>query len=64
MTEQQAMCPLFPDEPCPQGFEASEACQVRIASGFDPVADFRDFLMISCAVARAEQRNKEQQHDA
>ena len=35
--QKQAMCPLFPDVPCPQGEEASEECRVRVNGDFDPV---------------------------
>ncbi len=59
MTEKQAMCPLFPDVPCPRGKEAADSCQVRMEEGdYDPVSDFRDYLMMNCAVLRAEQQRE------
>ncbi len=59
MTEKQAMCPLFPDVPCPRGYDASEACKVRLEEGsYDPVSDFRDYLMMNCAIMRAEQQRR------
>ncbi len=50
----QAKCPLFPDVVCPQGEEASEACQVRVNGEFDPVLYFRDELVIHCAIAQSQ----------
>ena len=38
------MCPVFPDRPCPQGENMSEACSVRINGDFDPIKDFRDSI--------------------
>ncbi len=59
MSEKQAMCPLFPDVPCPQGDEAAEACTVRFEqANYDPVADFRDYLLMNCAILRAEQQRE------
>ena len=46
----QAMCPLFPDLPCPQGIEASQECSVRVNGEFDPVLYFRDDLVMHCAI--------------
>ena len=58
MNEQkQAMCPLFPDVPCPQGEEASEECRVRVNGDFDPVLYFRDELMMHCAVSQSEHKS-------
>jgi len=51
------MCPLFPDKPCPHGHDSAESCMVRLNADFDPVADFRDYLLINCAVLRAEKEN-------
>ena len=62
MAEKQAMCPLFPDTPCPQGKDAADACQVRLEVGnYDPVSDFRDYLMMNCAILRAEQQREGKQ---
>jgi len=59
MTEKQAMCALFPDLPCPRGEQSAGACQVRLEQGnYDPVSDFRDYLMMNCAILRAEQQRE------
>ncbi len=44
------MCPVFPDMHCPQGENMSEACSVRINGDFDPIKDFRDHLLLHCAI--------------
>ncbi len=63
MEKSQAMCPLFPDVPCPRGDDAAEACQVRFEqNNYDPVADFRDYLMLNCALLRAEQQREKTQN--
>jgi len=59
--EKEQMCPLFPDMPCPQGKEASEACSVRINGNYDPVNDFRDHLLMHCALHRNQQRLENEQ---
>ena len=46
----QQMCPLFPDKPCPQGEEARKQCEIRINGDFDPVLYFRDELVLHCAL--------------
>jgi len=50
------MCPVFEDVPCPRGEEAAEACSVRMNGDFDPMADFKDLLLMHCALYRAEQK--------
>ena len=52
------ICPVFPDMICPQGEEMSEACSVRINGDFDPMADFRDHLLLHCAIYQNEERAK------
>ncbi|MEJ2543709.1 MAG: hypothetical protein P8Y99_06545 [Calditrichaceae bacterium] len=55
----QAMCPLFPDTPCPQGHESADACKVRMQGDLDPLENFRDYLFMNCAIQRAkENKNK------
>jgi hypothetical protein len=44
------ICPLFPERKCPQGTLASNACQVRINGDFDPMAYFKDLLVMHCAI--------------
>ena len=44
------LCPVFPEMICPQGHEMSEACTVRMNGNFDPMADFRDHLLLHCAI--------------
>ena len=53
-------CPLFPDMLCPQGKKSAEACKVRIEGDYDPMADFKDYLFMNCAIRRAreEKENK------
>jgi hypothetical protein len=53
----QQRCPLFPENICPQGEKASKACTVRINGDFDPIAQFKDLLVMHCAIA-IEQQNK------
>ena len=53
----QAMCPLFPDLPCPQGMEASQECSVRVNGEFDPVLYFRDDLVLHCAIYQNQQKS-------
>ena len=48
--ERVPMCPVFPDFICPQGQEMSEACSVRMNGDFDPMVDFRDHLLLHCAL--------------
>ena len=52
------ICPVFPDMPCPQGQEMSEACTVRMNGDFDPMLDFRDHLLLHCAINQNEQAKK------
>ncbi|TFG99847.1 MAG: hypothetical protein E4H13_08465 [Calditrichales bacterium] len=49
------ICPVFPDLLCPRGEEASEACKVRLRGDFDPIQDFRDQLLLECAIFRSQQ---------
>ena len=44
------LCPVFPEMICPQGHEMSEACTV------DPMADFRDHLLLHCAIYQNGQK--------
>jgi hypothetical protein len=43
---------------CPQGEKMSEACTVRINGEFDPMADFRDHLLLHCALFQNEEKTK------
>ena len=52
------MCPVFPDMICPQGEAMSNACSVRINGDFDPMSDFRDFLLVHCAIYQSKELNK------
>ncbi len=52
------LCPVFPYMLCPQGEELSKACMVRINGDFDPMADFRDHLLLHCALFQNEQQTK------
>jgi hypothetical protein len=51
-------CPLFPENVCPQGEKSSNACKIRINGEFDPVAYFKDLLVMHCAI-KIRQRQKE-----
>ena len=51
----QAMCPLFPDIPCPQGHDSADACKVRVEGELDPLENFRDYLFMNCALQRAKE---------
>jgi len=53
--EKVHMCPVFPDLVCPQGLEMSEACSVRVNGNFDPMVDFRDHLLLHCALYQNQQ---------
>jgi hypothetical protein len=52
------LCPVFPDMICPQGQEMSNACTVRINGDFDPMADFRDHLLLHCAIFQSAEHAK------
>jgi len=52
------MCPVFPEISCPQGEEMSEACSVRINGDFDPMSDFRDYLLMHCAIYQSREQEK------
>jgi len=56
--ENEEMCPLFPDLPCPRGKDSADDCQVRMESGYDPLIDFKDYLFMNCAIQRANEREK------
>lgn len=58
----QAMCPLYPDMPCPRGDESAQSCQVRAEGDFDPMLDFRDYLLLNCALHRANPAAQEKQN--
>ncbi|MBA7524329.1 hypothetical protein ES705_16466 [subsurface metagenome] len=49
------MCPVFPDLICPQGKAMSDTCSVRINGNFDPMANFRDHLLLHCALYQNQQ---------
>jgi len=52
-------CPVFPDLICPQGEKMSNACTVRINGNFNPMENFRDHLLLHCALfQQKEQINK------
>jgi len=51
-------CPVFPVLLCPQGKEMSKACSVRINGNFDPVTDFRDHLLLHCALYQNQQHSE------
>jgi hypothetical protein len=55
VNKKSSMCPLFPDLICPQGEEVSNACSVRITGDFDPIAYFRDHLLLHCALYQNQQ---------
>ncbi len=55
MENEQAKCPVFPDIPCPRGAEAARECLARLEGDFDPIADIQDYLILNCALARAEE---------
>jgi hypothetical protein len=57
----QHLCPVFPDTICPQGEEMSNACSVRINGEFDPISDFKDYLLLHCAIYQNE-RHKEKEN--
>ncbi|MBD3224156.1 MAG: hypothetical protein GF313_05465 [Caldithrix sp.] len=57
--ENQHMCPIFPDMPCPRGKDGSDQCQVRMATGYDPMTDLKDYAMMHCALLRSRQKNDE-----
>lgn len=52
----QNLCPLFPDVACPRDEEAVEQCSVRINGDYNPLHDFKDMLVMHCALFRAEQQ--------
>lgn len=58
--KENQMCPLFPEIACPRGKEAAAACSVRINGQFDPVTDFKDLLVMHCAIYRSEQQRKQE----
>ena len=59
MSEEKVyMCPLFPDQPCPQGKQAADECKVRVNGDYDPVTDFKDLLVMHCALHK-ENENSE-----
>ena len=56
MSDKKAfMCPLFPDQPCPQGKEAADACSVRVNGDYNPVNDFKDLLIMHCAIHKSQE---------
>jgi hypothetical protein len=56
-------CPVFPDMICPQGKEMSEACSVRINGNFDPMTDFRDHLLLHCAIHQSSTQAKKHEKE-
>ena len=56
--DRKHICPVFPEMICPQGEKMSEACTVRINGEFDPMADFRDHLLLHCALFQNEEQSK------
>ena len=56
--DRKHICPVFPEMICPQGGKISEACTVRINGEFDPMADFRDHLLLHCALFQNEEQSK------
>jgi len=60
MSDKKQFCPLFPDTPCPRGSEAAEECQVRVGGDYDPVRDFKDLLVMHCAIHRSQQAEDKQ----
>jgi protein-arginine kinase len=59
--EKKAQCPVFPEMECPQGEHESQACTVRINGNFDPMVDFRDHLLLHCALYQSQHQNKEKE---
>ena len=53
------MCPLVPEQPCPQGKEAGDACAVRVNGDYDPITDFKDLLVMHCAIHKSNQSREE-----
>lgn len=54
----KAMCPLFPDMPCPRGNDFAEACKVRLQGDYNPLSDFNDYLLMHCAILRAKESER------
>ena len=52
------MCPLFPDQPCPRGEKSAKQCEVRVRGDYDPMSDYRDYLLMNCALNQAQSANK------
>lgn len=57
--EKKHMCPLFPEQVCPQGKDAADACAVRVNGDYNPVTDFKDLLVMHCAIQKSNQESKE-----
>ena len=55
------MCPYFPDMECPQGEQYAEACRVRMDGDFDPVAGFKDSMLMECAVRRSREKRENEE---
>lgn len=55
MENQEALCPVLPDVPCPRGEQAAKECLARLKGDFDPVADLEDFLILNCAMTQAQE---------
>jgi len=58
MRRKQQRCPLFPEKICPGGAKAGNSCKVRINGDFDPVARFRDLLLMYCAISIGRQQKE------
>jgi len=50
------MCPLFPDMVCPQGNKSADACKIRLEGDYNPLSDFKDYLIMNCAIQRAKEK--------
>ncbi len=48
-------CPLYPEMDCPRGAKAAIECSVRVNGEYDPVHDFRDMLVMHCALQRMKE---------
>ena len=55
MENQEALCPVLPDVPCPRGEQAAKECLDRLKGDFDPMADLNDFMILNCAVMQAQE---------
>lgn len=60
MKQEQVMCPVIPELPCPRGAKAAKECLARLESDFDPIAEIQDYMILNCAIMRAEEFRAQQ----